>query len=420
MVAIRNRTTLDASHQLRRENSEYYLKSPEEMAVALRRVAGGARQQRPHRRALHLRPHARPRTIASPTTRCPTGETRRLPPASASATRPPASATAASRRRSTPACSEELALVRKHGLSGFFLVYRDLLELAREEAAKVRGSSPRALAGLPPGRGRGSSVGSLICYLIGLSHVDPLQLQPLLRPLPQRRDGLGAGHRPRLRARHPREAHPARLRALRAGARGAGRRASPPTACAPPSATWARRWACRRRSWTSWRSGSERAPRRRPAGGDGALPGVPPTRPTPRSGATWWSWRRRSTASRATSRSTSAAWSSPRSRSWSWCPSRRAAWTAASSASGTRTRVDDARMIKIDFLALGMLSLVEECLDLIAEQPRPLRRPQPHRLRRRRRLRHDLRRRHHRRLPDREPRPDADSCRARGRARWRT
>ena len=31
---------------------------------------------------------------------------------------------------------------------------------------------------------------------------------------------------------------------------------------------------------------------------------------------------------------------------------------------------DDARVVKIDFLALGMLSLVEECLDLIAEQDR--------------------------------------------------
>ena len=33
--------------------------------------------------------------------------------------------------------------------------------------------------------------------------------------------------------------------------------------------------------------------------------------------------------------------------------------------------VDDARFIKIDFLALGMLSLVEECLDLIARAARP-------------------------------------------------
>src|SRR5207244_3404155 len=29
--------------------------------------------------------------------------------------------------------------------------------------------------GLPPGRGRGSSVSSIVCYLIGLSHVDPVK-----------------------------------------------------------------------------------------------------------------------------------------------------------------------------------------------------------------------------------------------------
>ena len=32
----------------------------------------------------------------------------------------------------------------------------------------------RAAGNLPPGRGRGSSVSSIVCYLIGLSHVDPL------------------------------------------------------------------------------------------------------------------------------------------------------------------------------------------------------------------------------------------------------
>ena len=45
----------------------------------------------------------------------------------------------------------------RSGLSGFFLLHRDLLELAREVAVEVRGrDSARAL--LPPGRGRGSSV----------------------------------------------------------------------------------------------------------------------------------------------------------------------------------------------------------------------------------------------------------------------
>jgi error-prone DNA polymerase len=68
---------------------------------------------------------------------------------------------------------EELALIAELGLSGFFLLHWEVLELAREVAAEVRGpESPRHL--LPPGRGRGSSVGSIVCYLTGLSHVDPV------------------------------------------------------------------------------------------------------------------------------------------------------------------------------------------------------------------------------------------------------
>ena len=59
------------------------------------------------------------------------------------------------------------------GLAGFFILHRDLLELAREVAVQVRGpDSARAL--LPPGRGRGSSVSSIVCYLTGLSHIDPV------------------------------------------------------------------------------------------------------------------------------------------------------------------------------------------------------------------------------------------------------
>jgi error-prone DNA polymerase len=68
----------------------------------------------------------------------------------------------------------ELATIRSLGLSGFFLLHHDLLELAREVAAEVRGpASSRAV--LPPGRGRGSSVSSIVCYLTGLSHIDPVE-----------------------------------------------------------------------------------------------------------------------------------------------------------------------------------------------------------------------------------------------------
>ncbi len=69
---------------------------------------------------------------------------------------------------------EELRVIAKLELSGFFLLHRDLLELARDVAMEVRGPS-RARALLPPGRGRGSSVSSVVCYLTGLSHVDPVK-----------------------------------------------------------------------------------------------------------------------------------------------------------------------------------------------------------------------------------------------------
>jgi error-prone DNA polymerase len=68
---------------------------------------------------------------------------------------------------------QELQVIDKLGLSGFFLLHHEILEMAREVAVEVRGrDTARAL--LPPGRGRGSSVSSIVCYLTGLSHIDPI------------------------------------------------------------------------------------------------------------------------------------------------------------------------------------------------------------------------------------------------------
>jgi error-prone DNA polymerase len=72
--------------------------------------------------------------------------------------------------------ASELKTIRGLNLSGFFLLHRDMLELAREVAVEVRGpGSARSV--LPPGRGRGSSVSSIVCYLTGLSHVDPVKAE---------------------------------------------------------------------------------------------------------------------------------------------------------------------------------------------------------------------------------------------------
>ncbi len=178
MVAVRNRSTLEASHRQRRENSEYYLKSSEEMEdlfadwpEALDESARIA-----ERCTFDLTTDL---DYRFPDYEAPDGST-------ADEYLETVCRRAARERYGTIAghippaveerLQEELRLVRKHRLSGFFLIYRDLLELSRDVAEKVRGQhSARGKSGLPPGRGRGSSVSSILCYLIGLSHVDPIK-----------------------------------------------------------------------------------------------------------------------------------------------------------------------------------------------------------------------------------------------------
>jgi error-prone DNA polymerase len=77
------------------------------------------------------------------------------------------------KRNARARLDEELALIGRLGLDGFFLLHHEVLQLAADCAREVRGDdTPRHV--LPPGRGRGSSVGSIVCYLTGLSHVDPV------------------------------------------------------------------------------------------------------------------------------------------------------------------------------------------------------------------------------------------------------
>ena len=178
------------------------------------RRASARRWPRPRGSAerLELRSDPRPRL---PLPRL--GGSRRRPRAGRDLPRPgSSSATAASPSTPRPsgAWRTSSQVIRKLGLSGFLLLHFDMLELAREVAAEVRGpDSARSL--LPPGRGRGSSVSSIVCYLTGLSHVDPVRNGLFLGRFLNEEITRGAGHRPRLPAGHPREADPARARALR-------------------------------------------------------------------------------------------------------------------------------------------------------------------------------------------------------------
>ena len=238
MVAIRHRKTLDESHRERRPNAEFFLRSPEEQArrFAAYHPEAAANTVRIARRCrfdltedlgyrlpspampeggtplAHLERICRERIaerysdtrrVQRPETKdqrreevrgrrsevggggagaCGWGGGPQEPraksqePRLANGQRPTANGQT-EREAAEARLAEELALVAKHDLAGFFLIYHDIFALAQEVAAEVRGKAGRsaALQPLPPGRGRGSSVSSIICYLIGLSHIDPIR-----------------------------------------------------------------------------------------------------------------------------------------------------------------------------------------------------------------------------------------------------
>src|SRR5271154_368458 len=175
-VALRHHTTLDASEPLRRGNHSHVMSSPRAMAhrfadhpEAVRETLllaeqltfdltndlgyryPGAEDESALRRLAEL---------------CGARLEERYGPASAPYAR-------AVHEEAVARLEEELGVIERLGLAGFFLLHHDMLELAREVALEVRGrDSVRAL--LAPGRGRGSSVSSLVCHLTGLSHIDPI------------------------------------------------------------------------------------------------------------------------------------------------------------------------------------------------------------------------------------------------------
>lgn len=176
LVATRHRTTLDNSHSVRRPNSEFYLRPPEEVERIFR--------DRPdaiaHTRLLADRCAAfdLTRDLGYTFPDFPGSDRTPAPQALSQLCRarleelyPPGSE---HRPEAERRLAEELRLIEHHGLCGFFLVYHDLFELARQVAADLRRGSRRVAANLLPGRGRGSSVSSLVCYLLGLSHIDPV------------------------------------------------------------------------------------------------------------------------------------------------------------------------------------------------------------------------------------------------------
>jgi error-prone DNA polymerase len=169
-VALRNHSTLDASEPLRRGNFSHVMATPQAMvsrfadhpdAVAETLALAERLTFRLDRDLGYRYPGAED-----------AGAARKLAELCA-ARLAERYAGSASHAEAQARLAQELKVIDKLGLAGFFLLHHEMLELSREVAVQVRGpDSVRAL--LAPGRGRGSSVSSLVCYLIGLSHIDPL------------------------------------------------------------------------------------------------------------------------------------------------------------------------------------------------------------------------------------------------------
>lgn len=178
VVAIHNRATLDTSHQQRRANAQFQLKSPEEMAsifaaypeaIATTELIAQRCASFDLTRDLHYQFPDYDTSSGESALEQLTRACRESFEIRYKGTDPERLAKARAQ------LAEEMRLIGKHDLAGFFLMYRDLLNLAREVSRELRGRDAQGSRSfLPPGRGRGSAVSSIVCYLIGLSPVDPL------------------------------------------------------------------------------------------------------------------------------------------------------------------------------------------------------------------------------------------------------
>lgn len=158
LTCIGRHTSLDEAGQLLRTNSEYYLKSPAQMASLFADLPQAIANTRLIAQRcnveLDLSAHRLPR-LAPPSGETPSSLLRRLCQEGLHQRYHPIP------ERARRQLEHELRSIEEAGLAGYFLIVWDILRFAREQGI--------------PAQGRGSAAGSLVVYLLGITRVDPLQ-----------------------------------------------------------------------------------------------------------------------------------------------------------------------------------------------------------------------------------------------------
>ena len=174
LVAIKHNRTLEETHRERRPNAHFYLKSPAEMASLFNDLpeALGNSLRIAERCSFDLTRDLGYRFPDYPVPEGFTPLTYLEHLCLEAARRRYGAVTERVRAR----LENEFSLIGKHNLAGFLLIYHDIIQMAREIMIELGLSDAEIpLEERPPGRGRGSSVAMLVGYLIGLSHIDPLE-----------------------------------------------------------------------------------------------------------------------------------------------------------------------------------------------------------------------------------------------------
>lgn len=175
LVAIKQRSNLDGCHHERRPNAEFFLRSPAEMEILFARYPQAISTT--EMIAARCASFDLTENLGYSYPRHDTGSQESQDEYLSRICRDAfGERYAADDQKAYERMEDELRLIIQHQLSGFFLLYREILDLAKQVSTELYGghTSPSRRY-LPPGRSRGSAVSSVVCYLIGLSAVDPMR-----------------------------------------------------------------------------------------------------------------------------------------------------------------------------------------------------------------------------------------------------